>query len=126
MAIKADRWIRQMSEAHHMIEPFSSSQVAEGTISYGLSSYGYDLRLADEFKIFTPPAGAVLNPKAIPADYYRAHKAPFCDIPPSSYVLGRTVEYLRIPRDVNRIRKDLDRQSAVHLDNLARDVSGFV
>src|SRR3989442_7925478 len=100
MPIKADRWIRQMAETHGMIEPFSSAQVAEGMISYGLSSYGYDLRLADEFKIFTPPAGAVLNPKSIPPDYYRDHKAAFCDIPPSGYVLGRTVEYLRIPRDV--------------------------
>ena len=59
MAIKADRWIRYMAETHHMIEPFSPSQVSEGTISYGLSSYGYDLRLADEFKIFMPPEGAV-------------------------------------------------------------------
>jgi len=100
MAIKADRWIRQMSEAHHMIEPFSSSQVADGTISYGLSSYGYDLRLADEFKIFAPPRDVVLNPKAIPSEYYREHRGDFCDIPPNGYVLGRTVEYLRIPRDV--------------------------
>src|ERR1051326_5054959 len=97
MAIKADRWIRHMAETHGMIEPFSSSQVAEGTISYGLSSYGYDLRLADEFKIFIPPAGIVLNPKAIPAEYYRDHKAASCDIPATGYVLGRTVEYLRIP-----------------------------
>src|SRR3954471_8460931 len=100
MAIKSDRWIRQMAETHQMIQPFSSSQVAEGMISYGLSSYGYDLRLADEFKIFAPPAGATLNPKAIPADYYREHRGSFCDIPPNGYVLGRTLEYLRIPRDV--------------------------
>ena len=83
-----------------MIEPFSSAQVAEGTVSYGLSSYGYDLRLADEFKIFSPPPGVTLNPKAIPAEYYRDHKAASCDIPATGYVLGRTVEYLRIPRDV--------------------------
>ena len=100
MPIKADRWIRRMADTHRMIEPFSSSQVAEGTISYGLSSYGYDLRLADTFKIFTPPTGATLNPKAIPAEYYRDHQGPFCDIPPNGYVLGRTIEYLRIPRDV--------------------------
>jgi len=100
MAIKSDRWIREMSETQGMIEPFSGSQVAEGMISYGLSSYGYDLRLADEFRIFTPPAGAVLNPKAIPADYYREHRGAYCDIPANGYVLGRTVEYLRIPRDV--------------------------
>ena len=100
MPIKADRWIREMAEGQGMIEPFSRSQVAEGMISYGLSSYGYDLRLADEFKIFAPPAGAVLNPKAIPPDYYREHRGSSCDIPPNGYVLGRTVEYLRIPRDV--------------------------
>ena len=89
-----------MADTYRMIDPFSSSQVAEGTISYGLSSYGYDLRLADEFKIFTPPRDALLNPKAIPPDFYRDHRGAFCDIPPNSYVLGRTVEYLRIPRDV--------------------------
>ena len=100
MAIKADRWIRQMAQTYGMIDPFSSCQVAEGTISYGLSSYGYDLRLADEFKIFTPPPGAVLNPKAIPPEFYRDHRGQDCDIPPNGYVLGRTVEYLRIPRDV--------------------------
>jgi dCTP deaminase len=100
MAIKADRWIRHMAETHNMIEPFSSSQVAAGRISYGLSSYGYDLRLAGEFRIFSPPSGVTLNPKAIPAEYYREHTGDFCDIPANGYVLGRTVEYLRIPRDV--------------------------
>src|ERR671930_513313 len=98
MAIKADRWIREMALVHGMIDPFSPSQVAEGTISYGLSSYGYDLRLASEFKIFSPPIGVTLNPKAIPMEYYRDHRGPTCDIPPNGYVLGRTVEYLRIPR----------------------------
>src|SRR5215468_6768514 len=100
MAIKSDRWIRDMAERCGMIEPFSGSQVAEGMISYGLSSYGYDLRLADEFKIFSPPRDATLNPKAIPPEYYREHRGSFCDIPQNGYVLGRTVEYLRIPRDV--------------------------
>jgi len=89
-----------MAEEHGMIEPFSSAQVAEGTISYGLSSYGYDLRLADEFKIFSPPAGITINPKAIPPDYYQDYRGLHCDIPPNAYVLGRTVEYLRIPRNV--------------------------
>lgn len=100
MSIKPDRWIRQMVELHGMIEPFSSSQVAEGTISYGLSSYGYDLRVADEFKIFTPPKGVTVDPKSIPPEYYRDYRGAFCDVPANSYVLGRTVEYLRIPRDV--------------------------
>jgi dCTP deaminase len=89
-----------MAESHGMIEPFSSSQVAEGTISYGLSSYGYDLRLAEEFKIFMPPPGTVIDPKSIPPQYYRDHRGPSCDIPPNGYVLGRTLEYLRIPRNV--------------------------
>lgn len=100
MAIKADLWIRRMAEEAGMIDPFSPAQVAKDSISYGLSSYGYDLRLADEFKIFDPPRGAMINPKALPPEYFRNHRGPFCDIPPSSYVLGRTVEYLRIPRDV--------------------------
>ena len=100
MAIKADRWIREMAETRGMIEPFHGAQAAEGMISYGLSSYGYDLRLADEFKIFSPPPGITLNPKAIPSAYYREYQGPYCDIPANGYVLGRTVEYLRIPRDV--------------------------
>src|SRR6187549_2180468 len=100
MSIKADSWIRRMAEEHRMIEPFNLDQVAEGTISYGLSSYGYDLRLADEFKIFAPPPGQPINPKAIPPAFYQDHKADYCDIPGNTYVLGRTVEYLRIPRDV--------------------------
>jgi dCTP deaminase len=100
MSIKADSWIRRMAEEHRMIEPFSVDQVAEGTISYGLSSYGYDLRLADEFKIFAPPPLQVINPKSIPPEYYRDHQGSTCDIPPNGYILGRTLEYLRIPRDI--------------------------
>jgi len=83
-----------------MIEPFSPGQSGAGTISWGLSSYGYDLRLADEFQIFTPPSTGILDPKAIPPECYREHRGDFCDVPPGGYVLGRTVEYLRIPRDV--------------------------
>ena len=71
-----------------MIEPFSVDQVAEGTISYGLSSYGYDLRLADEFKIFSPPPLQVIDPKSIPPEYYRDCRAPTCDIPPNGYILA--------------------------------------
>src|SRR5215467_10070985 len=100
MAIKPDSWIRRMAEEHKMIEPFAAGQVAEGTISYGLSSYGYDLRLADEFKIFAPPSDQPINPKAIPPEFYKDHRGPFCDIPANRYILGRTLEYLRIPRDV--------------------------
>lgn len=89
-----------MAVEHQMIEPFSAGQVATGTISYGLSSYGYDLRLAGEFKIFAPPADVIINPKSIPAEFYQDHSGPHCDIPANSYILGRTLEYLRIPRDV--------------------------
>ena len=100
MSIKADSWIRRMAEEHRMIEPFTVDQVAQGTISYGLSSYGYDLRLADEFKIFAPPPDQVIDPKSIPPEYYRDYRASTCDIPPNGYILGRTLEYLRIPRDI--------------------------
>ena len=100
MSIKGDRWIRRMAQAHGMIDPFSPNQVSEGRISYGLSSYGYDLRLATDFKIFAPPHGALINPKAIPPEFYSDHQGDYCDIPGNTYVLGRTMEYLRIPRDV--------------------------
>ena len=100
MSIKADSWIRRMAEEHRMIEPFSQNQVSKGSISYGLSSYGYDLRLADEFKIFAPPAGELINPKAIPAEFYRDFRGPECIVPANGYILGRTLEYLRIPRDI--------------------------
>jgi dCTP deaminase len=100
MAIKSDLWIRRAAEEYGMIEPFTAEQVALGTISYGLSSYGYDLRLAEEFKIFDPPRDVVINPKSIPPHYYRDHNGTFCDIPANSCILGRTVEYLRIPRNV--------------------------
>ena len=100
MSIKADSWIRRLAEAQGMIEPFAADQVSSGRISYGLSSYGYDLRLATEFKIFVPPAGALIDPKAIPTAFYRDHQGDHCDIPGNTYALGRTVEYLRIPRDV--------------------------
>ena len=89
-----------MAEQHGLIDPFSPSQVSEGRISYGLSSYGYDLRLAEEFKIYSPPPGQLINPKGIPPEYYRDHLGLTCDIPGNTYVLGRTLEYLRIPRDV--------------------------
>ena len=89
-----------MAMDHGMIEPFVSAQSSQGIISYGLSSYGYDLRLADEFKIFAPPSDAVVDPKAVPPHFYRDHRGTDCEIPPNTYILGRTLEYLRIPRDV--------------------------
>jgi len=85
--------------AKGMIEPFSEKQVREGVISYGLSSYGYDMRIADEFKIFKGAHGDVVDPKAIDPESFIDFKGDVCVIPPNSFVLGRSVEYFRIPRD---------------------------
>jgi dCTP deaminase len=100
MAIKADRWIRKMALEHRMIEPFEDRQVREGVISYGLSSYGYDIRVADEFKVFTNINSTVVDPKRFDARSFVDVAADVCIIPPNSFALARTVEYFRIPRDV--------------------------
>ncbi len=100
MSIKADRWIKQMAEEHGMIEPFVADQVRNGVVSYGLSSYGYDIRIADEFKIFTNVNSAIIDPKNFDPRSLVDLKADVCIIPPNSFVLGRTVEYFRIPRNV--------------------------
>ncbi len=100
MAIKADKWIRRMALEHRMIEPFEQSQVRQGVISYGLSSYGYDIRVADEFKVFTNINTTVIDPKAFDPRSFVDIKAPICIVPPNSFALARTVEYFRIPRSV--------------------------
>jgi dCTP deaminase len=100
MTIKADRWIKRMAREHRMIEPFEERQVREGVISFGLSSYGYDIRVADEFKIFTNINTTVIDPKSFDPRSFVDVKAPVCIIPPNSFALARTVEYFRIPRDV--------------------------
>jgi dCTP deaminase len=100
MTIKADRWIRRMASAHRMIDPFVESQVREGVISYGLSSYGYDVRVADEFKVFTNINTTVIDPKAFDPRSFVDLKTAVCIIPPNSFALARTVEYFRIPRNV--------------------------
>ena len=100
MSVKADIWIRKMCLEHRMIEPFEESQVREGVVSYGLSSYGYDIRVADEFKIFTNVNTALVDPKNFDPRSLVDHRGPFCIIPPNSFALGRTVEYFRIPRKV--------------------------
>jgi dCTP deaminase len=104
MSIKADRWIRQMSEDHGMIEPYEPGQVRsvndERIISYGTSSYGYDVRCADEFKIFTNINSAVVDPKNFDENSFVDVKSDVCIIPPNSFALARTVEYFRIPRSV--------------------------
>ena len=100
MAIKADKWIRRMALEHRMIEPFEQSQVSQGVISYGLSSYGYDIRVADEFKVFTNINNTVIDPKAFDPRSFVDIKASVCIVPPNSFALARTIEYFRIPRSV--------------------------
>jgi dCTP deaminase len=100
VAIKSDRWIRRMALEHGMIEPFHEKQVREGVVSYGVSSYGYDARIADEFKIFTNINHTVVDPKDFDPRSFVDVKAGECIIPPNSFALARTVEYFRIPRNV--------------------------
>ncbi|HAJ05458.1 MAG TPA: dCTP deaminase [Chloroflexi bacterium] len=100
MSIRPDNWITNMAKQHGMIEPFESSQVRDGVISYGVSSYGYDIRVADEFKIFTNVYSAVVDPKSFDPQSMVDYKGDVCIIPPNSFALARTVEYFRIPRSV--------------------------
>ena len=100
MSIKSDAWIKRMALQHRMIEPFVEQQVREGVVSYGVSSYGYDIRVADEFKVFTNINSTVIDPKAFDSRSFVDLKADVCIVPPSSFALARTVEYFRIPRDV--------------------------
>ncbi|MGE0453740.1 MAG: dCTP deaminase [Vicinamibacteria bacterium] len=100
MSVKSDRWIRRMAQEHRMIEPFEEKQVRAGVISYGLSSYGYDVRIADEFKIFTNINSTIVDPKAFDPRSFVDFKGDTCIIPPNSFALARTVEYFRIPRSV--------------------------
>jgi dCTP deaminase len=100
MAIKSDRWIRRMALEHDMISPFNDRQVRDGVISYGLSSYGYDLRVADEFKIFTNVNSAIVDPKNFDQRSFIDVKGSSVLIPPNSFALARSVEYFKIPRDV--------------------------
>jgi dCTP deaminase len=100
MSIKSDRWIRQMAREHGMIEPFVDDQVRTGVVSYGLSSYGYDIRVADEFKVFTNINSTVIDPKNFDPRSFVDIKSDVCIVPPNSFALARTVEYFRIPRDV--------------------------
>jgi len=99
-SIKADRWIRKMALEHGMIEPFEDRQVRDGVVSYGLSSYGYDIRVADEFKVFTNINSTVVDPKNFDDRSFVTLKTDVCIIPPNSFALAKTVEYFRIPRDV--------------------------
>ena len=104
MSIKSDRWIRRMAQEHKMIEPFIRHQVStvEGQriVSYGTSSYGYDIRCSREFKIFTNINSAVVDPKAFDETSFVEFEGDVCIIPPNSFALARTVEYFRIPRNI--------------------------
>jgi dCTP deaminase len=100
MSVQSDRWIRRMALEHRMIEPFNEKQVRQGVISYGLSSYGYDARIADEFKIFTNINHSIVDPKDFDPGSFVDFRGEQCTIPPNSFALARTVERFRIPRDV--------------------------
>ena len=104
MSIKSDKWIRRMAEQHGMIEPFSPVQVKEvdgrRIVSYGTSSYGYDIRCSNEFKLFTNINSTIVDPKNFDPSSFVNVEADYCIIPPNSFALARTVEYFRIPRNV--------------------------
>jgi dCTP deaminase len=100
MSIKSDRWIKRMALEHQMIEPFVDDQVRSGVISYGVSSYGYDVRVGNEFKVFTNVYNTVVDPKAFDPKSFVDIVADQCIIPPNSFALASTVEYFRIPRDI--------------------------
>jgi dCTP deaminase len=100
MSVKSDKWIRRMAHEHRMIEPFADAQVRDGVISYGVSSYGYDMRIADEFRIFTNINSTIVDPKKFDPTSFVEYKGDICVIPPNSFALARSVEYFRIPRNV--------------------------
>src|SRR6195256_3981632 len=100
MSIKSDRWIRRMAREHRMIEPFVDGQVREGAISYGVSSYGYDMRVAPEFRIFTNVLSAIVDPKHFDDRSFVKFDGDVCIVPPNSFALARSVEDFRIPRNV--------------------------
>ena len=100
MSVKSDRWITRMAQEHGMIDPFEDQQVREGVISYGVSSYGYDIRVANDFRIFTNVNTSVVDPKAFDPASLVEVESDVCIIPPNSFALARTVEYFRIPRNI--------------------------
>jgi len=101
--IKSDRWIKRMALEKGMVVPFEERQVRQGVISYGVSSYGYDIRIADAFKIFTNVYNTVVDPKAFDPRSFVDFEGDVCIIPPNSFALGRSVEYFRMPRNVMTI-----------------------
>ena len=100
MSIKSDKWIREMSLKQEMISPFVDNQIRKGTISYGLSSYGYDIRVSDEYKVFTNVNNSVVDPKKFDEKSFIDYKGEVCVVPPNSFALARSIEYFKIPRSV--------------------------
>lgn len=100
MGLKSDKWIKDMSLKNAMIAPFVDSQVKKGIISYGVSSYGYDIRVADEYQIFTNVNSTIVDPKDFDACNVVKHTGDICIVPPNSFALARTIEYFKIPRNV--------------------------
>lgn len=100
MGLKPDHWIRRMALEHGMIDPFVEKQVRQGVISYGVSSYGYDMRVADEFRVFTNVYNSIVDPKNFAPESFVTMQTDVCVIPPNSFALARSVEYFRIPRKV--------------------------
>src|SRR5918999_4063414 len=100
MTIMSDRWIRRMAAEQRMIEPFEDRQVRAGVISYGVSSYGYDMRVAREFRIFTNVLNSIVDPKNFDPRSFVEFEGDVCMVPPNSFALARSVEYFRIPRNV--------------------------
>jgi len=103
MPVKPDKWIRKMALEHQMIEPFAENQVRQGVISFGVSSYGYDFRIADEFRVLYKPNADIVDPKNFDDKLFNDFKGESCFIPPNSYLLAKTVEYFRIPRNIMAI-----------------------
>jgi dCTP deaminase len=103
MSIKPDKWITRMVREHNMIDPFVEQQKKDGKVSFGLSSYGYDIRISDEFKIFTNINSTVVDPKHFDSNTFQDFKGDVCIIPPNSFALGKSVEYFRVPRNVMTI-----------------------
>ena len=100
MSIRSDRWITRMAKEHGLIEPFEEGQVRKGVVSYGVSSYGYDTRVSDEFKIFTNVNSSIVDPKDFDPASFVDVKTDVCIVPPNSFALAHTVEYFRMPRNV--------------------------
>ena len=100
MSIKSDRWIKKMVQEHDMIKPFSTEQYKKSSISYGISSYGYDIRVSDEYKIFTNVNNSIVDPKNFDEKSFVDFKGDVCIVPPNSFALARSIEYFKIPRNI--------------------------